>query len=51
MARPIRETPIWEGEDAKRFIERMGETRIESADRKKRRLNNYQMAISILKNQ
>ncbi len=48
MARPIKETPILEGEDARRFIERMNETRIESEEKKRRRLANYNLALSIL---
>lgn len=50
MARPIKETPILEGEDARRFIERMNEDRIESAEKKRRRLANYKLAMSILIN-
>lgn len=47
MARPIKETPILEGEDARRFVERMNETRVESAEKKRRRLANYKLAMSI----
>lgn len=50
MARPIKETPILEGEDARRFVERMNETRVESAEKRSRRLANYRLAMSILTN-
>lgn len=33
MARPIKETPVLKGDDARRFVERMTETRIESAEK------------------
>lgn len=48
MARPIKETPVLEGEDARRFIEHMNTTRIESSEKKRRRLANYKLAMSIL---
>lgn len=48
MARPIKETPVLEGEDARRFIERMNECRVESAEKKRRRLANFKLAMSIL---
>lgn len=48
MARPIKETPILEGDDARRFIERMNETRAESTEKRRRRLANYKLAMSIL---
>lgn len=47
MARPIKETPILHGEDANRFVKRMNEIRVESADKKRRRLTNYKLAMSI----
>lgn len=50
MARPIKETPILEGEDARRFIEHMNTTRVESSEKKRRRLANYKLAMSILVN-
>lgn len=34
MARPIKETPILSGEDARRFVELMNTPRPESAERK-----------------
>lgn len=50
MARPIKETPILKGDDARRFIERMNTTRVESSEKKRRRLANYKLAMSILVN-
>lgn len=50
MAQPIKETPILRGDDARRFIERMNETRVESDEKKQRRLANYKLAMSILEN-
>ncbi|MDE6543487.1 MAG: hypothetical protein K2K76_05930 [Muribaculaceae bacterium] len=50
MARPIKETPVLEGDDARRFVERMNETRIEPTEIKRRRLANYKLAMSILVN-
>ena len=47
MARPIKETPVLEGDDARRFVERMNETRIESAETRRRRLANYKLVMSI----
>lgn len=48
MARPIKETPILEGEDARRFVEHMNKKRVESAEKKRRRMANYKLALSIL---
>ena len=50
MARPIKETPILFGEDAQRFIERMKNPPKESESDRKRRLANYQAAISMMVN-
>ena len=50
MARPIKETPVLEGEDARRFVERMNETRVESEEKKRRRLANYKLGMGILVN-
>ena len=49
MARPIRETPILFGEDARRFIKRMNEKRQEDPEKKARRLENYRTALAMLK--
>ena len=43
MAKPIKETPILFGEDARRFEARMKEKRKESAEDRKRRLMIYEM--------
>lgn len=50
MAQPIKETPVLEGDDARRFVEHMNEIRIESPEKKRRRLANYKLAMSILVN-
>ncbi len=49
MARPIKETPILFGEDARRFEARMKEKRRESPEDRKRRLANYEMGMRMLK--
>ena len=43
MARPIRETPILFGEDARRFLARMQEKHPESPEVRARRLRNYEL--------
>lgn len=50
MARPIKETPVLAGEDARRFLERMNGTRVEPTDKRRRRLANYKLAMSIMTN-
>lgn len=42
MARPIRETPVLSGEDARRFVELMNTPRPESPERKARRKAAYE---------
>lgn len=49
MARPIKETPILYGEDARRFRERMREKRHEDPEKRERRLKNYEMIKKIFK--
>ena len=49
MARPIRETPILFGEDARRFEERMKVKRREDPEKRKRRLEVYNALIKTLK--
>lgn len=49
MSKPIRETPILYGEDAKRFEERMKEKRHEDPEKRKRRLETYNILIKTLK--
>lgn len=47
MARPIKETPILFGEDARRFEERMKQPRKETNEQREHRLRNYE---KIMKN-
>ena len=48
MARPIKETPILFGEDARRFEARMQEKHTESAEARSRRLQNYALAMQMM---
>lgn len=50
MARPIKETPILQGDDAVRFIQRMGQRRVESPEKRRRRLDNYRVAMRMFVN-
>ena len=43
MARPIKETPILFGEDARRFVERMNQVRKETPEERERRNANYEL--------
>jgi hypothetical protein len=47
MARPIRETPILYGKDAKRFLERMKNPPKETQEEKKRRLEDYHLMMRV----
>jgi hypothetical protein len=49
MARPIKETTILYGEDARRFEERMKEKRHEDLEKKAKRLRDYEMIMKIFK--
>ena len=49
MARPIKETPILYGEDARRFVERMNEHRRASPEERARIKANYEMVLEMLK--
>lgn len=49
MARPIKETPILFGEDARRFEERMKHPRRETKEERERRIANYNLIMSIFK--
>lgn len=49
MARPIKETPILFGDDARRFEERMNQVRRESPMEKARRIADYESAMRIFK--
>ncbi len=48
MARPIKETPILFGEDARRFEEQMKQVRRETPEERERRLANYELALKML---
>lgn len=48
MARPIKETPILFGEDARRFEERMKNPPKETPDQRERRLKNYRIMMAAL---
>ena len=45
MARPIRETPILVGEDARRFIARMQERHPETPEARAQRLRDYEFFL------
>lgn len=47
MARPIKETPILFGEDARRFEERMKQVRRETPEERERRLANYKLGMKM----
>ena len=49
MARPIKETPILFGEDARRFEERMKEKRSATPEQREKRLKDYELAMKIFK--
>ncbi len=48
MARPIKETPILFGEDARRFEERMRENHKVSTEEMERIQKNYELALDML---
>lgn len=48
MARPIKETPILYGEDARKFEERMKHIQKESPERKRIRLEHYDAMLAAL---
>ena len=48
MARPIKETPILFGEDARRFVERMNQVHRETPEERERRLANFELAMKML---
>lgn len=48
MARPIKETPILFGEDARRFEERMKHPRRETKEERERRLKHYHIMLRAL---
>lgn len=49
MARPIKETPILYGEDARKFSERMKNPPKETKEERERRLKDYEAALKMLK--
>ena len=49
MARPIKETPILFGEDARRFEARMQEKRHETPEQKEQRLKDYEFFMLLMK--
>ncbi len=48
MARPIKETPILYGEEARRFEARMNNITKETAEQKSRRLQHYRVMLAAL---
>lgn len=48
MARPIKETPILFGEDARRFEERMKQVRREAPEEREQRLADYVLFLKML---
>ena len=48
MARPIKETPILFGEDARRFEERMKQVRRETPEEREQRLADFSLAMQLL---
>lgn len=50
MARPIRETPILFGDDARRFEERMKHPHKVSDEERERRRKNYELVIKAATN-
>lgn len=48
MARPIKETPILFGDDARRFEARLRQRRRETAEERQRRLHNYHECMAML---
>ena len=48
MARPIKETPILFGEDARHFVERMKQVRRETPEERERRNANYELFKKML---
>ena len=48
MARPIKETPILFGKDARRFEERMKQVRKETPEEREQRLADFELAMKML---
>lgn len=49
MARPIKETPILFGDDARRFEARMKEKRKETSEQREIRLKRYKAVMKVFK--
>ena len=49
MARPIKETPILFGEDARKFEERMKQDRKETPEQREKRLKRYKAVMNVFK--
>ena len=49
MARPIKETPILFGEDARKFEERMKQVRKETPEQREKRLKRYKAVMNVFK--
>lgn len=47
MARPIKDTPMLKGEDARRFVELMNTPRPESKEQRARRQASYKTVLSM----
>lgn len=50
MSRPIKETPILYGKDARRFLARMKEKRTETPEQKAIRIADYEMIKKMFEN-
>ena len=50
MSRPIKETPILYGKDARRFLERMKEKRTETPEQRAQRIADYEMIMEMFVN-
>jgi len=48
MSRPIKETPILYGKDARRFLQRMKEKRTETPEEKAQRISDFETAMQML---
>lgn len=50
MSRPIKETPILYGKDARRFLARMKEKRTETPEQRAKRIADYEMIKKLFEN-
>lgn len=50
MSRPIKETPILYGKDARRFLVRMKEKRTETPEQRAKRIADYEMIKKMFEN-